>query len=343
MLPVSLRSRFLEVQIGGFPQDELSQIIAHRHDSSHPGSTNPVTPAVADQLAAVYFKLQSQCTMREIIKWVRRYHMFSLTAPVTQGSWPLAGLSLLSPRFQPGSEQLGKLASIFQQVNGWSAPAAYDGKPVTIKQTPKGVHFAEGSLSVIVAGSQLEHSRLFRHGRCPPAPFQRSLVRLAFAVSNREPVLLVGPSSYKTLLVTTWVELLGRKEELLKVHLAPDTEASELVGQIQPCSFIDLVLSLPHLAMHLLTRLTAVAASQPAPQRDDVATKQDSLLHNSVANLAVHVKSEVDRYTRTVLARPRSDASRLSHNSTVEIPFDVVRAASWPSSQPSTPPHPTPE
>ena len=322
VLPVSLRSRFLEVQIEGFPEDELHQIIAQRHDSFQPGATNPVSPKVAKQLAAVYFQLQNQCTMREIIKWVRRYNMFSCTAPATEATWPLAGLSLLAPRYQPRSDQSARLASIFQQVEEWSVSAAYGDKPVTITQTPTGVQFTEGPLSVIVPGSQLEHSRLFQQGRRPPAPFQQSLLQLAFAVSNREPVLLVGPSSYKTLLVATWVELQGRKNELLTVHLAPDTEASELVGQIQPCSFVDLLLSLPQLATELLTRLAALDGPQASTQRDAAGVKQDQLLREAVADLTDHVKKEVDRYNRAVLARP---VSNLSHNSTIGVPSDVVR------------------
>lgn len=322
VLPVSLRSRFLEVQIEGFPEDELHQIIAQRHDTAQPGCTNPVSPKVANQLAAVYFQLQNQCTMREIIKWVRRYGMFSRTAQANEATWPLAGLSLLAPRYQPKSDQSAKLASIFQQVQGWSGSGTYDSKPVSITQMPAGVQFTEGSLSVIVPGSRLEHSRLFQQGRYPPATFQRSLVRLAFAVNNREPVLLVGPSSYKTLLVATWVELQGFKNELLTVHLAPDTEASELVGQIQPCSFVDLLLSLPQLATELLTRLAALDGPQASTQHDELGVQQDQLLHAAVADLTDHVKKEVDRYTKAVLARP---VSNLSHSSTVEVPSDVVR------------------
>ena len=328
MLPVSVRSRFLEVQIQGFSQDELSEIIARRSDSARPGTVPAIQMPEAKKLATVYCKLQNQCTMREIIKWVRRYHMFSQAAPATSASWPLAGLSILAPRYQPGSEAYTKLADAFKDGTGWSkAVTAYDSRPVKITQTAAGVHFAEGPLSVVVPGSQLDNSPLFQQGRCPPAPFQRSLAQMAFAISNREPVLLVGPSSYKTLLVSTWAELQGRASELIKVHLAPDTEASELVGQIQPSSFADLLLSLPVLAMELLTCLAALESQPADAQYDDIAAVQDAALRKSVEDLACAARQEVDHYTKMVLARPASDGSRLSRSSMIDA-FAMVSESS---------------
>jgi midasin (ATPase involved in ribosome maturation) len=52
----------------------------------------------------------------------------------------------------------------------------------------------------------------------------------------KEPVLLIGPTAGKTLLVETWAEITGQK--LMVMHLSPETETPELIGQMHPYSFV---------------------------------------------------------------------------------------------------------
>ncbi|CAF4397341.1 unnamed protein product, partial [Rotaria sordida] len=84
------------------------------------------------------------------------------------------------------------------------------------------------------------------------------LVRLALAVHSKEPILLIGPTSCKTLLVETWTRLSNRSHELVKVHLTPDTEASDLIGEIQPYSFLDLLKRLPTMIERVYLRFLSL-------------------------------------------------------------------------------------
>ena len=69
-----------------------------------------------------------------------------------------------------------------------------------------------------------------------PKSFRQALIRLLLATTCREPVLLIGPTAGKTLLVETWAEITGRK--LIITHLSPETETPELIGQMHPYSFV---------------------------------------------------------------------------------------------------------
>jgi len=92
--------------------------------------------------------------------------------------------------------------------------------------------FKEGSLLVTLKNIRLTDSPLWSHGD-PPQSFLRQLVRFVFAVYNQEPVLLIVPTCYKSLLINTWATI-TIQNKLVKVYLTPDTETSQLIGQMQP-------------------------------------------------------------------------------------------------------------
>ena len=187
-LPETLRRRFIEVQFCDFPPDELASIIAQRKDPKL--SKQIVTKAVAQNLAQTYGEL-GNITMREIIKWVRRMNQF--LKKNSSATWANAGFSLLGPRNSFSSKEgvvvREKLSQVWRESLGESPL-------VEIVQKGGNVLFFEGSLSVSFEG-KLGNSSLFVK-RSPPILFQRALVRVAFAVANGEPVLVVGPSSFKT-------------------------------------------------------------------------------------------------------------------------------------------------
>lgn len=56
----------------------------------------------------------------------------------------------------------------------------------------------------------------------------------------------------------TWASLSNRKADLVQIHLTPDNESSELIGQIQPYSFMDLINSLPRLGALSFQRYAAL-------------------------------------------------------------------------------------
>lgn len=174
-------------------------------------------------------------SMREIIKWLHRQAVFG-----TQ-EFPLVGQSLLASKLMPGSQNHEELMKVLKLSHSTrlTSSANQHGNQVT---------FTEGSLSVTLDDVMLSRSPLWSKGHSPPAKFVQHLVRLAFAVKNEEPVLLIGPTCYKTLLIDTWVKITGASENFIKVHLTPDTEAPELVGQMQPFSFLDAVRLLPEVS-----------------------------------------------------------------------------------------------
>ncbi len=318
VLPSLLRSRFLEVQISNFSQAELAEIIALRQDPQ----SGPVAPTDAQQIACVYQHLQQSgtpCTMREVIKWVRRVQLFNGNGKQGSATWPVVGMSLFAPRMLPDSVEAKQLHKALLQTS-WSVADISSQQAVSVTDTPLGVRFTEGHLSVIVPGSQLNRSFLFKNQRQPPKQFVRSLVRLAFAVMNHEPVLLVGPTSYKTLLVSTWVALQGRAQDLVKVHLTADTESTELVGQIQPYSLTDLMVSIPKAAAQLLARLANIRETGSSLSADEqLVIEQQPILAKMVAELQQDMHALVQAHTSTVAAKVSSGSALLSQASSIGV------------------------
>lgn len=178
-LPVSLRNRFVEVQVNDFPQSELSTIIARRKER---GKMYPKQPIPADRLAQFYHSVKNSplnITMREVIKWIHRQALFE------KQPWPLVGLSLLGQRFTRDSENYKQLLEQFDSV--WDSAAGQRGErgDVAVTQLPDGVMFKEGLLSVTIPDMQLSNSFLWTADRAvPPESFLRALVRIAFAVKR---------------------------------------------------------------------------------------------------------------------------------------------------------------
>ena len=75
------------------------------------------------------------------------------------------------------------------------------------------------------AGAELSRSPLWgrRRREVPPQSFITSLVQVALAAAAGEPVLLLGPTGYKSLLVETLTRVQGRQEDLVTEHLTGGT------------------------------------------------------------------------------------------------------------------------
>ncbi|CAF3680158.1 unnamed protein product [Rotaria sp. Silwood1] len=270
-LPISLRNRFLEVQFQDFPVDELPNIIWQR---TEPDKQKPkcLKQSTTTDLAKFYHRVINEpyrITFRELIKWLHRHALFSSNKDL----WSIVGSSLLCSKFAAESETRTKLIKDFQLI--WpqhGALSAKDNYPIEIKQLHRNlqdscyeenkniVSFKEGELMMDVKRINLDLSFLWNSEMhlTPPESFQRSLIRIAFAVQAKEPILLVGPTSCKTLLVETWARISNRQHDLIKVHLTPDTEAGELIGEIHPYSFMDLVKRLPLMAEHIRVRIVTL-------------------------------------------------------------------------------------
>ncbi|CAF0986919.1 unnamed protein product [Didymodactylos carnosus] len=300
-LPVSLRNRFLEVQFQDFPVDELPYIIYQR---TEPDKQKPkcLTQKTTIDLAKFYhcvIKEPYRITFRELIKWLHRHALFSTNKDL----WPIVGSSLLCSKFAPDSDTRKKLVKDFKTI--WPQHGALSPKddyPIEIKeihrtlqdsnfdQNKNIVSFKDGDLMMDVKRINLNLSFLWNSemNLTPPDSFKRSLIRIAFAVQAKEPILLVGPTSCKTLLVETWARISNRQDELIKVHLTPDTEAGELIGEIHPYSFMDLVKRLPLMAEYIRLRLVTLCRNN-----DNGDLSED----NAMALKAIHelVKDELPK------------------------------------------------
>ena len=249
-LPVSLRNRFLEVQFGEFPSSELPIIILDRNE---PGKLKPkcLTKASAEQLAQFYHRVlrtRSRITFRELVKWLHRHAFLSPDKEL----WSTIGASLLSAKYPLRSEAKEVLLEDLKVT--WPRIVMSPNPQVEIKDIGGKVRYREGELYVDTPNMTLADSLVLSS----PETFLRSLVRLALAVTAKEPVLLVGPTSCKTLLIETWASLSNRSSELIKVHLTPDTEAGDLIGEIQPYSMLDLLKRLPAMAERVYLRFQSL-------------------------------------------------------------------------------------
>lgn len=98
--------------------------------------------------------------------------------------------------------------------------------------------------------------------------FITCLVRLAIALHCCEPTLLAGPTGCKKTVVQTWAQIMGLNEELMTAFLTQDTDASELLGQIQPFTLHRCLAHVLDMAQGALDRFTAlVHAEDPATTR----------------------------------------------------------------------------
>ena len=105
------------------------------------------------------------------------------------------------------------------------------------------------------------HKKVERMTESPT--LQRCLAQILLATECNEPVLLVGPTAYKSYVVQLWAELRSNEmkssrltsDELLNTaYLSPDSEASDLLGQLSPYSFELLLESILTLASDLCNR-----------------------------------------------------------------------------------------
>ncbi|CAF4694006.1 unnamed protein product, partial [Rotaria sp. Silwood1] len=266
-LPVSLRNRFLEVQFDDFPANELPKIIYERNE---PGKEKPkcLKEESTEKLSDFYHKVikkQSRITFRELVKWLHRHAIFSPDKEL----WPVVGASLLAVKYPSESSMNESLMQDLGKV--WPNIKLLKTPPIEIRSVGTSVRFREDDLYIDVSNMKLSDSVV----STSPESFRRSLVRLALAVHAKEPVLLVGPTSCKTLLVETWARLSDRANELIKVHLTPDTEAGNLIGELQPYSFLDLLKRLPAMAERVYIRFRSLYRHEKKTltlaQQDDIS------------------------------------------------------------------------
>ena len=245
-LPITVRNRFLAVDVEDFPRDELRQIVS---DKFRGGRYEGIAEEMDSRaLADLYFASADglRLTMRDIVKIVRRYKMLKDEGR-QKVTWAATAMSLLGPRATT-TEEASRLMKLIESSFGSGGVAEAEAcARKYVKQERQGVSFFQGQLHVHFHGFKLATSPLWRDslsGNGPPAVFQDKLVDLAFALKANEPVLLFGESAFKTELIKTWLELSGMTESVQRVHLTSQSEATDLIGQVQLVSFVDVLSSL---------------------------------------------------------------------------------------------------
>jgi hypothetical protein len=266
-LPLALRNRFLEVQVEDFPRAELATILHQRREIG--SNSSSLELANCEQLAQMYIELSQNAddriTLRELIKWIRRKLLFEPTC-----SWAFAGFTFLSSRrLRVGvSDKLDELENKFIRIFG-GRESKLQGSEITIEYHELQGSSGQGS---VVFSERLEQSRgieiretsslsfspLFEKGRKPPMRFQHALVRLMQAYKAGEPVLLIGPTSFKSLLVQTWAKLCQKETDMITAYLTPDTETPELIGQMHPFTVVGALREMLTTGNSFLLRFAAV-------------------------------------------------------------------------------------
>jgi hypothetical protein len=199
-------------------------------------------------------------TMREVIKWIRR-KLAADTRPAhdsgkstnSGAAWVRAGFAILAPSLRYSSQQ-DAIARVLCSVLDPSGVVAVAPAAIRLVQRPGCVELVDRTDRALAQfpGAKLERVPTLR-GRDVtklPQKFLLLLLRVAEAMATHEPVLLVGPTSCKSMVVRLYCELtadafrLGRKaataappgEDLVEVHLTTETESQDLIGGIRPVS-----------------------------------------------------------------------------------------------------------
>ena len=243
LLPITVRNRFLEVTVEDFPENEFSDIIYRRFQEQE--YLGLVEEKDAKALSKLYFASAGayNLTMRDLIKMVRRFKLFR-GASKNKLSWKAVAMSMLQP--MTTAEQQERLCTLLEEAFPDDAETSTGDSCMikNIQQTESEVIFRQGPLSVSFPDFNLKNSPLWRGSHLtvkPPKVFQDKLIELAFALKAKEPVLLWGEAGFKTELIKTWLQISGMADKAQMVHLTSDSEATELIGQVQLTSFIDIL------------------------------------------------------------------------------------------------------
>jgi hypothetical protein len=224
------------MQVPDFTVPELEAIIAQRTlPAAVPAAAAAAARArAAAPLAMLYDALRAspvaelRITMREVLKILRRHAVLHMPLPQ-------AALLVLAPRLEPGSPAAAALLSHLQAIGGeWARlqlPADGDFRMQQLERAGAGgggrVRFGyaplgagAGSCHVDLPG-ELSGSPVCADPAGMPAVMRRSLVLLAFAVAAGEPIMLQGPTGFKSKLLEVWAQITGQAQDAVQVFLSP--------------------------------------------------------------------------------------------------------------------------
>ncbi|CAF2953951.1 unnamed protein product [Rotaria sp. Silwood2] len=247
-LPKTLRSRFLEIQFHAFTEKELEFIIIERKltstiSESVPAKFNDDLKRIAPQIASTVSILNQYIqekqrplfgaaklglTMREVIKWINRKQRKN------DVDWEEHALRLLESRvpnkFYDEFIQCLRNERAFPLLMDPQFRVKIENNQISLHCPPRlpiSYSFADTKIAVDL---QLSNA---------PQNFLLSLWRIFAAVEQHEPVLLLGPTCYKSYLIKIWSKLMAKEFDICTITCSTSTETNDLIGSIRPYTQAD--------------------------------------------------------------------------------------------------------
>ena len=268
-LPQSLRNRFLQAQVGDFAEGELAFILKHRKFSGKvPFKFSKDTELLekaakaideAVQRSGVLFgtKSTTKMTIRDLIKWVERYISLGQSKMVDGRpvSLAAAGLTMLAPKLKPMPsvrESVSVILTAMQRAGLADIPDDLQSACCSFSNENPTLNDGVVSLQAQFLGNMRVVSEMNN-----PEPYMRSFAQLHISLKCHEPVLLIGPTTFKTKLARDYLCGCNKKGlgNVVVVQLSSDTQVGDIVGQIHPFRFHAAVGELIRIAKQLFERL----------------------------------------------------------------------------------------
>ena len=268
-LPQSLRNRFLQAQVGDFAEGELAFILKSRKFSSQvlfksskdtellEKASKAIDEAV--QRSGVLFgtKATTKMTIRDLIKWVERFISLGQSTMIDGRpvSWAAAGLTMLVPKLKPmPSIQKSVSVILTAMKTAGLVDISDDLQSATCTFVNEELILSDGVVSLqakfpgdIRAVSEMNN----------PENYLRAFAQVHISLKCHEPVLLIGPTTFKTKLVRDYLCGCTDKglDNMFVVQLSSDTQVGDIIGQIHPFRFHAALGELIKIAKQLFERL----------------------------------------------------------------------------------------
>ena len=240
-LPKTLRSRFLEIKFHSFSEKELEFIIVQRKSTSTVSVTsksfNDDLKRIAPQIAATVTSLNRyidekqrplfgapklSVTMREVIKWINRKQRN------VDVEWEDHALLLLESRvptkFHDEFLQCLRQEHAFPKLIDPSIKVKIEQNQISLLRPPR--------LPISYSFEDVNAARDLQISAAPQNVLL-ALWRVFAAVDQHEPVLLLGPTCYKSYLIKTWAKLMAKESDLCTITCSTSTETTDLIGSIR--------------------------------------------------------------------------------------------------------------
>ena len=273
-LSPSLRSRFLQIQVSDFAPGELAFILQARKFSGKVPFMSAKDPILLEETFRVINK-EIQCrsvmlgtdstlglTVRDLIKWIERFIALSKRRDNEGGIVSLAatGLAMLVPKLKPvlpfqRSSRKESVTVLTEAMMGAGLPDVPQRiqKPDIDIQDRNCLLFDGITSSVLTLNCDNDTVQTVSR-ESNPEQYKRAFAQCHVAVQCLEPVLLVGPTTFKTKLARDYLMARGT-DRFVVIQLSLDTQVGDLIGQIHPYQFDAAVSSLLTTAQQLCVRL----------------------------------------------------------------------------------------